>query len=272
MAKQASLGVLGSKFFALMQMNQQTIVRIGDLQSPLEISASTESSLLKRLARTGFIFRLKAGVYLVPNKIPAGGTWQPNDYYLVANLMECYEANFYIGGLAALNYHGFIQQIPNSIVIYNDKISKTRQVGALRVVCIKVANDRISGKDKITLKDNTEVYIANPARAVMDAIYDWKRFNTLPKAYQWIVQRKNDSVFIDDLVSQTANYSNYETIIRIGYYLESLGIGKKITNNLLQKLKPTKSYVILDPTGPKEGVKNKAWSINCNVDIDRGTN
>src|ERR1700731_2268626 len=101
------LGPLGAKFFAYMQMKGLDVVHIGELQKPLGISTLQERKLLFRLNKSGLIFRLLRGVYLVPSHIPPGGFWKPSDYLIVLKYMQYYKANYYIGGLTAFNMHGF---------------------------------------------------------------------------------------------------------------------------------------------------------------------
>ena len=71
--KLPELGKLGTAFFSLAHIRHLEIVRLGDLQSVLNLSPSQEQQLLKRLTRNGFIVRLTRGVFLVTDKIPPGG-------------------------------------------------------------------------------------------------------------------------------------------------------------------------------------------------------
>jgi hypothetical protein len=46
----------------------------------------------------------------------------------------------------------------------------------------------------------------------MDAVYEWPRFNSLPRGYDWIKQEiKNDPKIASDLTEVTANYGNIAT-------------------------------------------------------------
>jgi predicted transcriptional regulator of viral defense system len=110
------LGKLGTAFFSLVQTRHLAIVYIGDLQEPLRLTADQEQQLLKRLTRNGFIIRLARGVFLVPNKIPAGGFWQPNSNYIILKLMEYYKAKYYVGGLSAIQYYGLQLRSPMKLL------------------------------------------------------------------------------------------------------------------------------------------------------------
>jgi predicted transcriptional regulator of viral defense system len=71
------LGRMETQFFAYVQMRQIRMVRAGDLVgSVLRLSPDQERKLLSRLARGGLIARVRQGLYLVPLRLPLGGTWK----------------------------------------------------------------------------------------------------------------------------------------------------------------------------------------------------
>jgi len=82
------LGELSSRFFAYVQLKQKDTVRTEELSSVLGITESQEHSLFHRLANSGWIVRLKRGVYLVPPRIPAGGKYSPGIALILQKLMQ----------------------------------------------------------------------------------------------------------------------------------------------------------------------------------------
>lgn len=261
-----SLGSLGSKLFAYTQMKGLDVIHLGDLQEPLGLTATQEHALLKRLAENGFALRLKRGIYLIPTKIPAGGGWQPNAYYITAKYMQTLEAKYYIGGMTAFHHYGFIQQVPNDIYVYNNKISGKRYIGKQRIVFIKKPENYLEGYSDITLPQGITVHFASLARTLMDAINDWSRYNSLPDAYNWVAKYVNDSKMIEELINETSNFANKQTVRRIGYFLESAGIRSDALNKLNRKLKATSAWVLLNPRGGYKGKTNNKWRVINNVD------
>src|ERR1051326_3830333 len=175
------LGPLGLQFFGWAQLQNRDRIRIGEVQSALGLSKKQERELLSRLCRNGFIARLQRGTYLVPTKIPPGGKWMPSEYVLISELMDVLGAKYFISGPAAFQYYGLTTQIPQVICVYNDKISSYRKVGNLNVQLILVPPNRMGGWTTINLPNGKSVQIATLARTILDAIYDWPRFNTLPQ-------------------------------------------------------------------------------------------
>jgi len=251
------------------QMQRKEIVCLGDLQKALEITPTQEHELLKRLTRNGLILRLMRGVYLAPDKLPAGGYWQPSSFYLVAKYMEVLNAKYYISGLFAFHYYGLIKQIPNEITVYNNKRAGIKSLGVVSLRLIKVSDERIGGFTNINTDKQTFVNIASLARTVLDAVYDWKKYNSLPQAYDWISSYKKDKNFIDELIKQTAEYGNVITIRRIGYCIELLGFNESITAPLQKKLISKTGWVLYNPLGPKKGKTNKRWRIINNENAKR---
>ena len=97
------LGELSSRFFAFVQLKQKDTVRTGELSSVLGITESQERSLLHRLANSGWIVRLKRGVYLVPPRIPAGGKYSPGITLILQKLMQEHNGKYQICGPTAFN-------------------------------------------------------------------------------------------------------------------------------------------------------------------------
>lgn len=263
----AQLGKLGTAFFSLVQTRRLEVIRLGDLQTPLRLTPDQEQQLLKRLTRNGFIVRLAQGVFLVPNKIPAGGFWQPNSHYVILKLMEYYKAKYYIGGLSAIQYYGLTTQIPNEITLFNDKINAKKTIGSQAFNLIKVKTENLAESTPIDLKNvDGKIYMATLAQTLLDAVQYWKRLGTLPDAYEWIKQNIKDKALIKELVRLTSVYSNIITIRRIGYCLETLGVTQSILEPLRNKLTATQGWVALDPNLTSKGKTNKQWRIIDNAE------
>ncbi|MGE3919951.1 MAG: DUF6088 family protein [Gammaproteobacteria bacterium] len=228
MAKKTfALGPLGSKFFSLMQARHQTLIRQGELQSALGLTPAQEQTLLKRLAGKGFLLRLQRGIYLVPKTLPTRGFWRPNDYYIIHQYMKILNAKYYIGGLNAIYHHGLTEQIPNQFTVYNNKYSGKRSFGKLNISFIKNDSANIVGFESKSIPNCGSVNIATKAKTIIDLIQDWKRYHLIESAFEWLEQACNDSNFLKDFIQLAAKHTNNNTMRRIGYYLEKLGVSDR---------------------------------------------
>jgi predicted transcriptional regulator of viral defense system len=258
------LGSLSSRFFAYIQLKKLEIVRTGEIAPILGLTRSQESDLFRRLSDSGWIVRLKRGVYLVPPRIPAGGKYSPGVPLILQKLMEEDKGEYQICGPTAFNFYGFDEQIPNITYLYNNRISGKRSIGNLAFQLIKVANKRLGAVNAVHTQD-TEIIYSSKARTLMDAVYEWPRFNSLPRGYDWIKQEiKNDPKIASDLTEVTANYGNIATIRRIGYLVDTIVPKSRTINKLQRQLTASSSLIPWVPGRPAKGGINRKWGIIVN--------
>jgi len=99
----------------------------------------------------------------------------------------------------------------------------------------------------------------------MDAIFDWSRFNSLPRGYDWIRQEiKKDFKLVSELVEATAQYGNQATARRIGYLLDSLVQTSRIIKRLQRQLSNSKTPIPWIPGRPAKGTVNRKWGVIVN--------
>lgn len=264
--KNPELGPLGAKFFAYAQSHKMDIVCLGDIQKPLNLTSLQERRLLERLNKVGFIFRLQRGVYIVPEKLTAGGFWRPNDYLIIAVYMELHQANYYLGGLSAFNRHGFSSQIPMQLAVYNDKVSGLKKFGKLTIKFIKVAKRCISAFDSLAIPAHQKnIHVASLAKTILDAINDCNRYKILPEAFLWLKKHSTDKKFLRDFISLVTQSANNNAVRRIGFYLEQQGVDNEILKPLFKKIAPTKAWIALIPNKNRRGKTNKKWGIINNA-------
>ena len=51
---------------------------------------------------------------------------------------------------------------------------------------IKLTDARLGETEVVQTPDGIEVAYSSRARSLVDAVYDWSRFNSLPRGYGWI--------------------------------------------------------------------------------------
>ena len=259
------LGELSSRFFAYIQLKQKDTVRTGELSPVLGITESQERSLFHRLANTGWIVRLKRGVYLVPPRIPAGGKYSPGIALILQKLMQEQGGKYQICGPTAFNFYGFDDQMPNVTYVYNNRISGRRAIGSLEFQFTKVADKRLGAVNTVQAQRGGEVIYSSKARTLMDAVYDWSRFNSLPRSYAWIRQEINqDPKLASKLVEATNRYGNQATLRRIGYLMDILPQPSAIIKRLQRKLSNSRSLIPWIPVNPAVGKVNRKWGLIVN--------
>jgi predicted transcriptional regulator of viral defense system len=254
-----------SQLLAWTQMRQLRVLRKGDLTRPLRITPKQEASLLSRLAKAGLIARVWRGVYLVPARLPLGGRWSPSEALALTTLMEDRGGDYQICGPNAFNRYGLDEQVPTRVYAYNNRVSGERRVGSVALSMIKVADERLGATEKVKTADGTVTVYSSRTRSLVDAVYDWSRFGSLPAAYGWIRKELSAGrVQAPELVRLTLQYGDVGTIRRIGALLEREGAESRLLRKLEQFLGRSSSSIAWIPGRPKRGRLDRRWRIVWN--------
>lgn len=262
------LGETERRLFAYVQMRGQATLRAGELANALRVTAPQERNLLSRLAKAGWIARAQRGLYLVPRKLPLGGKWSPDEILALNTLMQDVNGRYQICGPNAFNRYGFDEQVPARMYAYNNRISGERSIGAVRLTLIKVADERLGATEKFTTSEGLVAVYASRARALVDAVYDWARFNSLPRGYGWIrseLGRKR--VAPAELVEMALRYGDIGTKRRLGVLLEREGVDQRLLRKLEKKLPQSTGLIPWIPTLPKRGSINRRWGVVVNGEV-----
>ena len=259
------LGRQETLLLAYAQMRRLRAVRTGELTGPLQLSRSQERELFRRMARGQMIARVRPGLYLVPTQLPLGGAWTPDEVQALNALMDDQKGRYQICGPNAFNRYGFDEQIPNRVYAYNNRISGERKVGAVELTLIKVADERLGEVETFKTGEGETAVYASRVRTLVDAVYDWSRFNSLPRGYGWICRELVSSrVKAAELVKATLRYGDTGTVRRIGALLERQGVKDVLLQELESALKPTSSLIPWNPNRPKRGTVNRRWGVVVN--------
>lgn len=259
------LGPLETKLLAYGQMRGLPTVRVGELRAALRLSPVQERRLLNRMARAGLLPRVWRGLYLLPPRLPLGGKWSPDEALALNALMTSRGARYQICGPNAFSRYGFDDQVPNRTYVYNDRISGERTVGAVALTLIKVAPARLGETEEALTADGLTTLYSSRVRTLVDAVYDWSRFNSLPRAFEWIrAELAEKRVAAADLVRVALRYGDVGTIRRIGALLDREGAADALLRRLQRALKPTSGLIAWNPASPRRGSVDRRWGVVWN--------
>ena len=263
-----ALGKLEARMFAYTQMRDQSTVRTGELVEQLGLTGTQERELFRRLARARLIARVRPGLYLVPRRLPPGGSWSPGEALALNTLIEDRDGRYQICGPNAFSRYGFDEQVPTRVYAYNNRISGERSIGSIRLTLIKVADDRLGDVDEVRGDDSQVTPFSSRTRSLLDAVYDWSRFNTLPSGYQWIkTELAAGRVRPADLVATAVRYADIGTTRRIGLLLDREGVAPRLLRRLETRLSRSTSRIPWIPTLPKRGTADQRWGVIVNGDV-----
>ena len=260
-----ALGNLERQLFAYTQMRNLRALRTRDLTGPLGISGKQERELLNRLAKAGMIAQVRRGLYLVPPRLPLGGKWSPEEALVLDTLMDDRQGRYQICGPNAFNRYGFDEQIPTRVYAYNNRISGERSVGAVALTLIKVAAKRLGDTERVRTAEGLTAVYSSRVRTLVDAVYDWSRFNSLPRAFGWVTAELDAGrVVAAELVRNTLRYGDVGTIRRMGALLDRAGVAAALLRKLERVLKPSSSLIAWNPVRPKRGTLDRRWGVVWN--------
>jgi predicted transcriptional regulator of viral defense system len=259
------LGRQETQLMAYAQLRKLRAVRSGDLTGPLGLTRTQERELFRRMSRGGLIARVRPGLYLLPAQLPLGGSWSPDEIRSLNTLMEDCDGRYQICGPNAFNRYGFDEQVPNRVYAYNNRISGARDIGSVSLTLIEVADARLGATETFTTTEGETAVYSSRARTLLDAVYDWARFDSLPRAYEWIQQElRGKRVSAAELVELTMKYGDTGTIRRMGLVLERAGVSGPLLRKLERRLGPTTSTIPWIPRRPKVGITNRRWGVTEN--------
>jgi predicted transcriptional regulator of viral defense system len=260
-----TLGKQETQLLAYLQMRKRQTVKTGELTGPLQLSSEQERELFRRMARGGLIARVRPGLYLVPAQLPLGGAWSPDEILALNTLMEDRQGRYQICGPNAFNRYGFDEQIPTRVYAYNNRISGERSIGAVALTLVKVADARMGDTEEVMTAEGRAAVYSSRVRTLVDAVYDWSRFNSLPRAYDWIRGELAASrVSASALVVITLRYGDMGTIRRIGLLLERQGAASKLLRKLEEALTLSTGLIPWNPAKPKRGTISRRWGVVVN--------
>ena len=201
----------------------------------------------------------------MPPRLPVGGKWSPGEFLALTTLIADKNGTYQICGPNAFSRYGWDDQVPNRIYVYNNRISGERNIGAVTLTLIKVADERLGAIEVVKTPNGIDVVYSSMPRSLMDAVYDWSRFNSLPRAYDWIrTELHKDDRLAAALVNVSLLYGNQGTLRRIGKLLTMEGVPEPLLRKLEKALRPSSSLIPWIPHLPKRGETDQRWGIVCN--------
>ncbi len=135
-------------------------------------------------------------------------------------------------------------------------------IGKVALTLIKVTGKRLGDTEETTTQDGQRVVFASRVRSLVDAVYDWSRFNSLPRGYAWISSElAAGRVEAARLVECTIRFGDIGTIRRMGFLFEREGVDEKLLRKLERRLKPTTGPIPWNPARPKIGSVRQRWGV-----------
>lgn len=199
--------------------------------------------LIKSMLKSGRLVSFKRGSYIVIpissiDKTVGLSNFEINDYILGTD-------NYYIGLYNAFNLHGFTEQIPNKIFVFNTKYSADKKILHYNFKFFKIKKEKLFGifKEKYPYSDKE--------RTIIDALEYSQYLGGLNEVINRI---KNVSYDKQKLVEYALNYKSIKIMKLVGFLTGSNKIQEFLKNN-----KALSYYTTIKKSGMKQ--LDKKWKI-----------
>lgn len=260
-----AFGKLEGQLLAYSQLRGTSTVASEEIIDVLGFTPVQTREVLSRLTRRGIIARVRRGLYLVPPTLPLGGKWTPSDFLAVETLISDREGTYQICGPSAFFFHGLIDQVPNRLYAYNNVSSGQKRIGTTHLSLIKVNKSRLGEVVTFRCPEGICVNYSSLTRTLIDAIYDWSRFGSLPIAFEWIRgSLKRNLTTPSSLVDCASRFANLSTLRRLGKLLEIEKVEEKVLRRIERQLPRTTAEIPWVPNKRKVGTIDRRWGVVFN--------
>ena len=241
-----------------------------EIAAELEIPEGYLPQLLSKLAASGWIERLRRGLYAGTGSLPG---WVEVHPFAIATRLVSPSA---ISGWSALHHHGLTEQVPQTVTSSTPKKVVTPsmrsaahradkhawEVGGLRYEYVTVPEERFFGIEEVWVDDRFKVPIYDRERALLDCFALPRHSGSLAEGLG-ILEERLDDLDVGKLVSYALRYGKASVVKRLGWALERAGAPRGATSLLAEY--PMEGIRSLDPSRPREGNYDARWMVIDNL-------
>jgi len=245
-----------------------TSARARELAPSVGLSEGYLRQALHYLARSGWVTRLRKGLYALSSTVP--GATPAHEFEIAMALVDPAAISHW----SALHHHGLTEQAPRKVYVLTTteasvprvrgaKAEHVRDgfpVGGTSYRFVQVKPDRYFGTEKTWIGE-TRVTITDPERTLLDGLSMPQHCGDFAEVLHAFEVRGADL----DLqrITEFALKLDAATAKRLGWVLEHQGVDPSKLERIAAV--PIKGYRTLDPTGPRKGPTNARWMIQENL-------
>lgn len=246
-----------------------------EVANQIGISATYLRTLLTQLIRSGWLIRLRQGVYAGMGSLP--GDVQIHPFVVATQIVQPAAISHW----SAMHHHGFTQQVPQVVTAITPKkivtpsmrksSDSSRQthhaweIGGVRYEYINVKSEHYFGIEEVWIDQNFRIPITDRERTLLDMFANPRLFGGMGETLT-VLEEHAHEIDVCKLVNYALRYGKGSAAKRLGWSLERVGITEEVTSPLASI--PTNGFRILDPTRPHYGPCDKRWGIQNNLESE----
>ncbi len=221
--------------------------------------------LLSDMTKRGLLMRVKDGLYYVIPYEQDAKTFMP-DWHLLSQYLVG-DADYYIGYFSALQLHSLTTQpnLKEQIVVSKQIKPSTIKVNGIPFQFIYHNNDHFFGGKKTWVDSFKKVQCSDLEKTIVDCLFKPAYAGGITEIVK-AIHKSKDKIDFNKLFHYAVQFKSQAVVKRLGFLLELLKIAHP-TIEKLQKLR-SNSFILLEPSHPKEGKTIFRWAIQQNIDND----
>ena len=219
--------------------------------------------LLSDMTKRGLLMRIKDGLYYIIPFEQEASTFMP-DWHLLSQYIVG-DANYYIGYFSALQIHSLTTQpnLKEQIVVSKQIKPSLLKVKSIPFQFIYHNEEHFFGSKKTWIDSFNKVQCSDLEKTFIDCLFKPSYASGITEITKAIYKSK-DTLNYQKLFEYAMQFNSQAVIKRLGFFLELLEVKNHVIEKL-QKLR-TNSFVLLEPSHPKEGKTISRWAIQQNID------
>ena len=245
-------------YFSLLAGRSRGPITIQQATTILKVPYPKTKSILVRLAKSGWLFRIKQGLYIpIPLTLIEGEPFAEDPWVIASALFSpCY-----IGGWDAVSHWDLTDQIFNHTFVYTQAPQKKSEQEYLSHTFIvhKVPKERFFGL-KTVWKKNVKLMVSDPSRTLIDFLDTPHLFGGMEALYEVFVEYlRSEYKDIELLGHYALKMSNRAIVKRLGFLLENEGIAGPVISQLSKNMSAGKVKLIPTLDCPKLITRWQLW-------------
>lgn len=245
-----------------------TIGRARELAGRVELSQGYLRQALHHLTRSGWLVRLRKGLYALSPTVP--GVTPAHEFEIAMALVDPAAISHW----SALHHHGLTDQVPREVFVLTTtdaSVPRVRggaakhtrgsySVGGNTYRFVRVQPGRFFGTEKVWIGD-ARVTVTDRERTLLDGLSRPQYCGDFSEVLHGF-EVGTPGLELERIV-QYALKLDAATAKRLGWVLERQGVSSSHLKPLEEL--PIKGYRTLDPSGQRRGPLNRRWRIQENL-------
>jgi predicted transcriptional regulator of viral defense system len=239
----------------------------------LDLSDDHLRSLLSALSHTGWLLRLRRGLYAIGEGPLRGAA--PHPFAVATRLVEPSAISHW----SALQHHGLTDQVPRSVTATTPRKVVTPSmrtpggsaggrhawtVGEVRYEFVAVRPESFFGVEDVWIDQRFRVPITDRERTVLDCFAAPDRLGGIGEGLG-VLEEHMGTLDLPKLAAYAERLGKVSVMKRLGWALDRAGASPGDIAPL--RAVTVRGYVPLDPALPRRGPCDRTWSVQDNTGI-----